>query len=52
MEEIMKVQFLKDELQLSDEIIIRYAQDSEIIERLKKYIQEIFLTGIRYSKET
>lgn len=37
----MKVQFLKDELQSSDEIIIRYAQDSEIIERLKKYIQEI-----------
>lgn len=37
----MKVHFFKDELQSSDEIIIRYAQDSEIIERLKKYIQEI-----------
>ncbi len=37
----MKIQFLKDEAQLSDEIIIKYSKDSEIINRLKKYIREI-----------
>lgn len=37
----MKIQFLKDEAQLSDEITIKYSKDSEIIDRLKKYISEI-----------
>lgn len=37
----MKIQFLKDETQSSDEIIIKYSEDSEIIDRLKKYSQEI-----------
>ena len=37
----MKIQFLKDETQSSDEIIIKYSEDSEIIDRLTQYSQEI-----------
>ena len=37
----MKIQFFKDETQSKDEITIRYAQEDEIIEKLKKYVQDI-----------
>ena len=51
----MKIQFLKDEAQLSDEITIKYSKDSEIIDRLKKYISEInkeyCKIEIKYKKE-
>lgn len=37
----MKIHFLKDETQSQDEITIRYAQEDEVIEKLKKYVQDI-----------
>lgn len=37
----MKIQFIRDESQSLDEITIRYSHDSEIIEKLKAYVQEI-----------
>ena len=37
----MKIHFLKDETQSQDEITIRYAQEDEVIEKLKKYVQNI-----------